>query len=152
MTDPKTVDNARAGLAEWSAGSRDNFHAVTEVVGAPSGGADRDPISILSYLQRYINELPLDEFEESDWVTLHTDIVSFLAMAMAVERRASWQVRDAPDSTRGYRYVLSAFDAQGNTHDVDPFEVVAQELQHRPIEVARILANAEVSLGAPRIE
>ncbi|MEV6491971.1 hypothetical protein AB0M20_25645 [Actinoplanes sp. NPDC051633] len=152
MTDSSRVDEARSGLPDWAADLRDNFDSVIEVVGAPPGEADSDPVSVLPYLQSYINELPLEEFENSDWATLHTDIVSFLARVMAVDRRATWQVREAPNSPRGYRYVLRATDAQGNAHDVDPFEVVAQEFQRRPIDVARMVADTELSLGATPID
>jgi hypothetical protein len=152
VTDPHPLDAARAGLHDWAAGLRDNFDSVIELVGAPAGEADRDPVSALPYLQTYLDELPLAEFETDDWVTLHTDLVSFLARAMTVQRNASWQVRKAPGAPRGYRYVLRATDAHGAAHDVDPFEVVAQEFRRRPIEVARMLASTELSLGATHVD
>jgi hypothetical protein len=96
--------------------------------------------------------MPLDEFETEDWATLHADVVSFLVKVMTVRYGATWQVRDAPDSPRGYRYVLRATDARGASHEVDPFEVVAQEFQRRPIDVARMLASTELSLGAARVD
>jgi hypothetical protein len=146
------VEAARAGLAEWAAESRENFDSVADVVGAPLAEAENDPLSVMPYLQIYIAEMPLDEFETDDWATLHADIVSFLTKVMIDQHGASWQVREAPNSPRGYRYVLRSTDAQGATHDVDPFEVVAQEFQRRPIEVARMLATMELSLGAAPVD
>ena len=149
MTDPNA---ARAGLADFAQEMARNFESVAKVVEAPLAEADRDPLSVLPYLQVYISQMPLDEFETEDWATLHADVVSFLAKVMTVRYGATWQIRDAPDSPRGYRYVLRATDARGATHEVDPFEVVAQEFQRRPIDVARMLASTELSLGAARVD
>ena len=149
MTDPNA---ARAGLADFAQEMARNFESVAKVVEAPLAEADRDPLSVLPYLQVYISQLPLDEFETEDWATLHADVVSFLAKVMTVRYGATWQIRDAPDSPRGYRYVLRATDARGASHEVDPFEVVAQEFQRRPIDVARMLASTELSLGAARVD
>ena len=149
MTDPNA---ARAGLADFAQEMARNFESVAKVVEAPLAEADRDPLSVLPYLQVYISQMPLDEFETEDWATLHADVVSFLAKVMTVRYGASWQIRDAPDSPRGYRYVLRATDARGASHEVDPFEVVAQEFQRRPIDVARMLASTELSLGAARVD
>jgi len=149
VTDPNA---ARAGLADFAQEMARNFESVAKVVEAPLAEADRDPLSVLPYLQVYISQMPLDEFETEDWATLHADVVSFLVKVMTVRYGATWQIRDAPDSPRGYRYVLRATDARGASHEVDPFEVVAQEFQRRPIDVARMLATTELSLGAAPIE
>jgi hypothetical protein len=149
VTDPNA---ARAGLADFAQEMARNFESVAKVVEAPLAEADRDPLSVLPYLQVYISQMPLDEFETEDWATLHADVVSFLAKVMTVRYGATWQIRDAPDSPRGYRYVLRATDARGASHEVDPFEVVAQEFQRRPIDVARMLASTELSLGAARVD
>lgn len=152
VMDSNAAQAARAGLAEFAQESWKNFGSVAEVVGAPAAQAESDPLSVMPYLQTYIWELPLDEFETEDWATLHADIVAFLARVMFVRCGASWQVREALSSPRGYRYVLRATDARGASHDVDPFEVVAQEFQRRPIDVARMLATTQLSLGAARVD
>ena len=103
MTDPNA---ARAGLADFAQEMARNFESVAKVVEAPLTEADRDPLSVLPYLQVYISQMPLDEFETEDWATLHADVVSFLVKVMTVRYGATWQIRDAPDSPRGYRYVL----------------------------------------------
>jgi hypothetical protein len=150
--EPNPVEGARAGLAGFAEELSGNFESVAKVVGAPVAAAERDPVSMLPFLQVYVSELPLDEFEQEDWATLHADLVSFLAKAMSVKYGATWVVRESPTSPRGYRYVLRATDARGAAHEVDPFEVVAQEFQRRPIDVARMLATTELSLGAAPVE
>ncbi|MEV0568659.1 hypothetical protein ACQEVZ_19805 [Dactylosporangium sp. CA-152071] len=138
-----------ADLEDWAAGSRKNFAAVAELVGAPADEAERDPVSVVPLLQVYVNRLPLTEFQTDDWVTLHADLVSFVARVMAARLGAAWEVRPAPNAPRGYRYVLSATDAQGAVHVVDPFQVVAMEFRQPRIEIARMLATAELNLGVP---
>jgi hypothetical protein len=150
--DSNATEAARAELPEFAQELSENFNSVADVVGAPLDQAEADPLSVMPYLQSYISELPLNEFETEDWATLHADLVSFLARVMRDRYGASWQVREAPNSPRGYRFVLRATDRQGAVHDVDPFEVVAQEFQRRPIEVARMLATTERTLGAPAID
>jgi len=150
--DSNAVEAGRAGLGEFAQELWRNFDSVAAVVGAPAEQAERDPLSVIPYLQAYLSSLPLDEFETEDWATLHADLVSFLARVMTERYGASWQVREAPNSPRGYRYVLRTTDARGTSHEVDPFEVVAQEFQRRPLEVARMLAATELSLGAQRVD
>jgi hypothetical protein len=149
--DTNAVETARAGLPEFVEEVARNFHSVAAVVGVPAEEAERDPLSVMPYLQTWIADMPLDQFETEDWATLHADIVSFLARVMRDKYGATWHVRESEQSPRGFRYVLRNIDARG-THDVDPFEVVAQEFQRRPIDVARMLASTELTLGAARVE
>ncbi|GAA2535125.1 hypothetical protein [Winogradskya humida] len=149
MTDPERIDAARETLPAWTTDHRDNYDAVVDVTKAPFGDAERDPITVIPYLQRYVDQMPLAEFEESDWVTLQNDIVSFLARLEAVQRHATWQVREAPNTPRGYRYVLVAADASDTVHFVDPYEVVAIEFQQPEIDVVRMIATIEETLAAP---
>lgn len=148
MADSETLVTARANLTGFTAEMRDNFESVAEVVGAPLDRAVVDPPVILGYLQLWVDRLPVDEMEQDDWVTLHTDLVSVVARLMQHYLGAAWEVA-ADTKAPGYRYRLTATDRQGLVHRVDPFEVVAVELQQRPIEVARILASAQLSLGEP---
>ncbi|WP_433306135.1 hypothetical protein ACQP2F_19985 [Actinoplanes sp. CA-030573] len=149
MTDPDLMDRARETLRTWSEDHRNNYDSVIEVIGAPFGDAERDPTTAIPYLQRYIDEMPFDEFESSDWITLQNDIVSFLAREEAVRRNATWQVREAPNAPRGYRYVLIAADASDTLHFVDPYEVVALEFQQEAIDVVRMIATVEATLESP---
>ena len=132
------MDDARAGLPGWTDEQRRAYQGFVKVIEAPAD----DPFMAIPHLQQYVDSLPLDEFEQSDWVTLHADLVCFLAESMIVRFGASWQVREAAETPRGYRYVLRL-----GTHDVDPFEVVAQEFRNQPIDVVRMLATTELNLG-----
>lgn len=143
------IARARAGLPGWASQSHRNFEALVEVLNAPAQRSAEDPLTLLPYLQRYVSELPLDEFEERDWVTLHTDLASFVAEVMVRKHAAAWVVREAPGTPRGFRYVLEVRNPSG-TGVVDPFEVVAAELRSRPIEIIRMVASAELTAGATR--
>jgi hypothetical protein len=151
MTDANTIEAATAGLPAWANEMQENFDSVVDIVNAPADEAAHDPASVLPYLQVYVAQLPLADFESQDSVTLHTDLASFVAQVMIVQRGARWTVRPAPSAPRGYRYVLSTSTADGAEHDADPFDIIARELRNRPIEIARILATTELTLGAPAI-
>ncbi|WP_082772020.1 hypothetical protein [Actinoplanes sp. TFC3] len=148
MTDPDRLDAARETLATWSEEHRNNYDSVVEVTHAPFGDAERDPATVIPYLQQYVDELPLDEFEDEDWFTLHNDLVSFVARLQAVRRNAIWQIREDTNAPRGYRYVLVAADAQDTVHFVDPYDVVALEFQQDQIDVVRLAATIEATLDA----
>ena len=139
------IARARAGLPEWARQSHRNFEALVRVLNAPAEQSAEDPLTLLPYLQRYVSMLPLDQFEQSDWVTLHSDLASFVAEVMVKKHRGQWAVREAPNAPRGFRYVIEVGGGM-----VDPFEVVAHELRARPIEVTRMIASAELTAGVTR--
>lgn len=146
MTSHDAYEAARARLPVIAAELRANFKTILEVAGAPVDRALADPPLAAGYLQAWVSHLSLDELEPSDWVTLHTDLVTLVVRIMEHYLGATWEV--APeDSERGYRYHLVATDTHGVQHRVDPWEVVALELQDDPIVIARMLASAELSLG-----
>ncbi|MCX5376728.1 hypothetical protein [Streptomyces sp. NBC_00091] len=104
-------------------------------------------MTLIPALQHYVDRLPLEEFEQSDWVTLHADLVSYLAEFLIRRYGASWEVADDPDGPVGYQYVIEATGFDGVVRRVDPFAVVAGEFQELPVEVVRMLATAEYALG-----
>jgi hypothetical protein len=53
-------------------------------------------------------------------------------------------------SATGYWYVLERTDSEGRTRVLNPFALVFDELKQRPIEVTRMLATAELVVGAAR--
>ena len=105
-----------------------------------------DPLLALPGLQNYVDRLPLGEFEQSDWITLHTDLMSYLGDFLVRHYGADWvKVKDS-SSPVGYRYIVEAQGRDGIVHQVEPYDVVMEELQNPPIEISRMLANAEAVL------
>lgn len=95
-----------------------------------------------------MSRLPLDEFEPDDWVTLHNDLAAYVADVGIREHGASWKVLDDETSPRGFRYVIQGAARDGEAGYVAPFDVVMEEFGNLPIQIARMLANAEVTIGA----
>ncbi len=137
-------------LPTWAGDSHQSFQEFAKETNAPAEALTGDPIALVPYLRAYLSELPLNEFTQDDWVTLHTDLASFLAEFMITNHAASWAVREAPNSPRGFRYVLAVDRPVAGSGVVDPFEVVASELRSPPIEVARMIATAELTAGVTR--
>ncbi|MFE7612103.1 hypothetical protein [Streptomyces celluloflavus] len=51
-------------------------------------------------------------------------------------------------SPRGFRYVIEGTAHDGVAGYVDPFGLVMEEFENLSIQIARMLANAEVTIGA----
>lgn len=138
-------------LARWSEEAHNNALEFSEVLGISAEVYSEDPLNLLPALQVYVARLPLSEFEQSDWVTLHTDLTSYLADVLIRRRSACWRVVEDATSPHGYRYVVEATGLDGRLHQVEPYAVVMEEFRNLPIEITRMIANAEVSLGVTRL-
>ncbi|MER6734601.1 hypothetical protein ACWGLF_19045 [Streptomyces puniciscabiei] len=97
----------------------------------------------------YVSRAPLSEFEESDWITLHLDLASYVADFLIHKYGAHWTVADDPAGPVAFRYVIEATGTDGQTRRVDPIDVVGKEFANRPIEIVRMLASAELTLSLP---
>ena len=103
-------------------------------------------MSLIPALQGYVSRAPLSEFEQSDWITLHSDLMSYVADYLIQKHGAQWKVADDPSVPRGYRYVIEATGRDGVTRRIDPADVVRMEFSNLPIEIPRMLASAELTL------
>lgn len=141
-----TSGGAAAEVSQWAEGAHDNAAHLAAMVGVPRERFEEDPLASLPGLQSYVSRLPLGEFEQSDWVTLHTDLVSFLGDVLVRRRGADWKKVHDPESPSGHRYVIEATGRDGKLHQVEPYDVVMEEFEHLPIEISRLIANAEAVL------
>ncbi|MGW4286821.1 hypothetical protein ACWEIK_07780 [Streptomyces sp. NPDC004673] len=142
--------NVEPDLHTWAAGERRNVLDLAEVLGVSPEVYSAEPASLVPALQDYVSRSPLEEFEQADWITLHADLMSYVADYAIRKYGAQWNVADDPTAPRGYRYIVEAVgqDGQdGQTRQLDPFRAVAREIADLPIEVTRILAGAELTLG-----
>ncbi|XIE77680.1 hypothetical protein AB6O49_04235 [Streptomyces sp. SBR177] len=130
----------------WAEGAHQNAARLAEMVGVRCEQFEADPLSALPGLQNYVSRLPLEEFEQSDWVTLHTDLVSFLGDVLVRRRRGYWKKVESGRSPVGFQYVIEAVGFDGGLYQVEPYDVVMEEFEHLPIEIGRMIANAEAVL------
>lgn len=136
-----------SGLQQWSEEGRLNALELAKMLGDSIDAYAQDPLTLVPTLQNYVSRLPLEQFEQSDWATLHSDLTSFLADVLVRRHGAAWQIASDPDGPLGFRYVIEAQGLDGNPHRVDPADVVLVEFREPPIEIIRMLANAELTLG-----
>jgi hypothetical protein len=119
---------------------------IADMLGVPPEAYTRDPLSLVPALQNYVSRLPFEEFETSDWVTLHGDLLAYLADYLIRRHGARWCVVGDPATPRGYRYVIEALGRDGELRRVDPGDVIQNEFKSLPVEVTRMLASAELTL------
>lgn len=134
-------------LQGWAEEGRRTIIDVADMLGVPPEIYTRDPMSLIPALQDYVSRAPLDEFEQSDWITLHADLTAYVADFLIQKYGARWAVADDSTVPRGYRYVIEATGRDGQTHRTDPTEIVRMEFASPPIEIVRMLASAELTLG-----
>ncbi|GAA3235233.1 MULTISPECIES: hypothetical protein [Streptomyces] len=133
-------------LQGWIEEGRRNIVDVADMLGVAPDIYTRDPMSLIPALQGYVSRAPLSEFEQSDWITLHSDLMSYVADYLIQKHGAQWKVADDPSVPRGYRYVIEATGRDGVTRRIDPADVVRKEFSNLPIEIPRMLASAELTL------
>ncbi|WJV46467.1 hypothetical protein [Streptomyces flavofungini] len=146
MRDAKS-DGSEIGIQQWAEEAHQNAGHLAAMLGVARDLFEADPLALLPGLQNYASRLPLDQFEQSDWITLHSDLTSFLGDVLVRRRGAAWVRGADPSSPTGYRYYLEVTGPDGVTRRVEPYDVVMEEFSNLPIEIARMIANAEVTLG-----
>ncbi|WP_330238847.1 hypothetical protein [Streptomyces sp. NBC_00525] len=132
--------------SEWTAGMHLHAAGLAEMLGLSERQYTEDPLILLPGLQNYVDRLPLAEFEQSDWITLHTDLTAYLGDLMVLRHQATWVDVEDSTSPAGYRWFIEATGLDGNRYRVEPYDVAMEEFEHLPIEIGRMIANAEVVL------
>ncbi|WP_236239950.1 hypothetical protein [Streptomyces sp. CC228A] len=133
-------------LQEWGREAHLNVLNLASMLGVEPDRYTSDPLVLMPGLQNYTDRLPLGEFEQSDWITLHTDLTAYLGDVLALRHGAAWIKVVDRQSPTGYRFFVQAEGLDGAVHMVEPFDVVMEEFQNLPIEIARMIANAEAVL------
>lgn len=143
----QTPDGAAAEVQEWADGAHRNAAGLASTLGLAPERYAEDPLLLLPGLQSYVDRLPLGEFEQSDWIGLHTDLTSYLGDLLLRRHGARWVKVDDSTSPAGYRYFVEAKGLDGKIHRVEPYDVVMEEFENLPIEIGRMIANAEAVLN-----
>jgi hypothetical protein len=145
MTDDRMAQ-ARAGVQAWWSRSERLLADLAEALGAPVDECRREPSVLLPYLQAYVSRLPLEALDDG----LLAQLAAYVARWMIVSFGGDWRVVEVPGTRRELRYVVEVTNPLGERRWVDPFAVAVHELRHPPVEVARMLANAEAVTGMAR--
>ncbi|MDF9814786.1 hypothetical protein [Streptomyces sp. SPB162] len=144
------IMNAGPSPGQWGEASRLNALEIANMLGVSLEAYNSDPIALVPALQNYVSRLPLDQFETSDWVTLHSDLTACLADILTRRHDVTWQAVGTPGGPGGIRYVVEAQGLDGNIYRMDPADVVHKEFSQLPIEIIRMLAGAELTLRLTR--
>ncbi|MFI6863654.1 hypothetical protein ACIBKZ_27820 [Streptomyces sp. NPDC050421] len=148
----ETPADSASDIAEWALGAHDRAVGIAEMIGVGAERYTQDPLTLLPRLQNYVDRLPLSSFEQSDWITLHTDLTAYLGDLMVRRHNATWVKVSDSSSPVGYRYLIETTGIDGATYRMEPYDVSMEEFEHLPIEITRMVANAEAVLHvAPEI-
>ncbi|MFE1029337.1 hypothetical protein ACFW5I_33145 [Streptomyces sp. NPDC058818] len=134
------------GLERWIEEGRATVLDIADMLGVSTDSYTSNPVKLVPYLQNYVSRLPLSDFEQSDWVTLHSDLLSYVADFLIRIHGARWVVVEDLAMPGGYRYVIEATGREGEVRRVDPADILANELKESPVEISRLLASAELTL------
>ncbi|MCX5341820.1 hypothetical protein [Streptomyces atratus] len=133
-------------LERWIEEGRQTVIDIADMLGAPSAAYTRDPLTLIPALQNYVSRLPLGQFEQSDWATLHSDLMSYVSDFLIQRYDARWLVVNDSTTPRGYRYVIEVEDRDDGNRTIDPSDVVMAEFANLPIAITRMLSRAELTL------
>lgn len=133
-------------LERWIEEGSRTILDIADMLGVPPDVYASNPVMLVPYLQNYVSRLPLGEFERSDWATLHSDLLSYVADFLIRVHGAHWVVVEDLTMPGRYRYVIEASGREREVRRVDPADVVANELKDPPVEISRLLASAELTL------
>ncbi|WP_433545298.1 hypothetical protein ACQPZG_08920 [Streptomyces sp. CA-294286] len=134
------------GLEQWAEEGRTAIADLADMIGVPAHIYNADPTTLVPALQNYVSRLPFGDFKESDWVTVHSDLIAYVADYLIRKHGACWATARDTGVPKGYRYVVEANGCDGEIHRVDPADVVMKEFGKLPIEITRMLASAELTL------
>ncbi|WP_256096944.1 hypothetical protein [Streptomyces agglomeratus] len=134
-------------MEQWAEEGRRTVVDIADMLGVPPAAYAADPLTLIPALQNYVSRLPLNDFEDSDWVTLHSDLIAYVADYLIQKHGARWNAVADADMPRGYRYVIEASGRDGEVRRVDPADVVMKEFRNLPVEIVRMLASAELTLN-----
>ncbi|KPI34157.1 hypothetical protein OV450_6068 [Actinobacteria bacterium OV450] len=139
-------------LRGWTEEGHRNIVDVADMLGIAPERYNNDPTSLVPALQEYVSRAPLREFEQSDWITLHSDLMSYVADYLIQKHGARWTVAHAPEAPHGYRFVVEATGCDGITRRIDPADAVRKEFTNLPIDIVRMLASAELTLRLTAVD
>ena len=129
-------------LERWESQRQAALAAFMDALGAGDLDLDADPLTLLPYLNRFVAVQDYDDFDEDDWLYLHTMLAAYIADVLIRKYGARWRLRN---DSRGPNYMLAAIGYDGCEHEVSPLDVVYVSLRDIPPEPTHMLANAELT-------
>ncbi len=114
-------------LQRWTEEGHRNAIDIADMLGVRPKVYTRDPMSIIPALNNYVARAPLHEFEQDDWITLHADLVSFLAVFLIQQHGARWALVGDPAGPVGWNSptVAAAGDAHYAGYQMTQFDITA---------------------------
>ncbi|MEV3993594.1 hypothetical protein AB0J57_32320 [Streptomyces sp. NPDC049837] len=119
--------------------------AIRDMIAALGGDLqvfDRDPLTAVPLLDDFVLRSPWAQFEEDDWVWLHTQLTAFVAEVLVRVYGGVWKARTDPGAPLGWVPVIEVLGADGLPRQVPVMAVVYEELHPVPQRIPRLIERA----------
>lgn len=123
---------------------------MIDALGGDVGAFDRDPLTAVSLLDDFVARSPWQEFEEDDWIWLHTQLTAFVAEVLVRVYGGAWKAVVNPAAPRGWTPVVEVLGADGHLRQVDVMSLVYEELHPVPQRIPRLVQRAAELAGQAR--
>ncbi|MFD4567434.1 hypothetical protein ACFWOX_24015 [Streptomyces sp. NPDC058467] len=84
-------------IEEWASGARPAIRDMIDSLGGDVEAFDADPLSAVAVLDDLINRMPWRQFEENNWVWIHSELSAFIAEVLIHHYGGVWKA--VPDAS-----------------------------------------------------
>lgn len=129
-------------LEEWASGAQPAIRDLIDGLGGDVEAFDADPLSAVAVLDDLIIRMPWQDFENDDWIWIHSQLSAFVAVFLIHHFGGEWKAVPAPSAPGGWMPVIEVRGKDGHPHRVAPVELVHQELHPVPQRIPRLVERA----------
>jgi len=129
-------------IEEWASGARPAIRDMVDSLGGDVEAFDADPLSAVALLDNLISRMPWRDFEEDDWVWIHSQLSAFVAEVLIHHYGGIWKAAPDTSAPQGWMPVIEVCGRDGLPRQVAPMMLVYQELQPVPQRIPRLVERA----------
>jgi hypothetical protein len=129
-------------MARWESQGRAAISDMIDALGGDLDAFHRDPLSAVPIMDRFVLRIPWQQFEEDDWLWIHTQLVAFIAEVLKHHYGGVWKRLPAPDTPPGWRPVMEVLGEDRQTRHVALMDLVLEELHPVPQRIPRLIERA----------
>lgn len=129
-------------IEEWANGARPAIRGMIGSLGGDVEAFDSDPLSAVALLDDFILRMPWEEFEDDDWVWIHTQLAAFVAECLIHHYGGVWKAVPDPSTPQGWTPVIEVRGNDGLLRHVAPMALVHQELHPVPQRLPHLVERA----------
>ncbi|MEV8021819.1 hypothetical protein AB0O76_36940 [Streptomyces sp. NPDC086554] len=141
------TDTPPPPLEEWALGAHNAIRAMVDSVGGDVAVFDHDPLTFQTTLDDFVTRLPFKEFEEDDWIWLHSQLVAYTADILIRNYGGRWARLTDASLTPSHRYLIAAVSQDGVPRHIDLHSLVFEHLHPVPQRIPRLIERVLDAAG-----